>query len=55
MALVYINPIINAVVLLGIAVLALAIAYFALFRRRKELMLSEAEDKARMGERRNLI
>jgi hypothetical protein len=42
-------------VFLGIAILAVAIAYFALFVRRKELFMGEAEDNARMGERRNLL
>jgi hypothetical protein len=42
-------------VFLGIAILALTIAYFALFVRRKELFMGEAEDKARMVERRRLI
>jgi hypothetical protein len=41
-------------VFLGIAILGLAVAYFALFVRRKELFMGESEDKARMSERRNL-
>jgi CHASE1-domain containing sensor protein len=55
MALIYINPLINVVVFLGIAILALTIAYLALFVRRKEIFMGEAEDNARMVERRDLL
>lgn len=38
----------------GIAILAVAVAYYSLIAGRKEIEISEAEDKARFVERRTL-
>lgn len=54
MALIYINPILNTVIFAGIAVLAIVVVYYSLVAGRKEIELSEEEDRARFVERRSL-
>jgi hypothetical protein len=54
MALIYISPLVNIVVYVVIAFLAMVVTYYALIAGRRELEMDEAQDNLRLVERRTL-